>query len=283
MIATDPELDALIHLLDDPSETVQQAVRARLEERGRVVLPWLRLAQQTAEEPLYSRLAETMHILHLASVEQAWTALLEHPAPDLEDGAFLLALFGYPDLDIPAYRATLDDFAAQIRPGIEAVHGVEQAKVLAKFMFDHLGFIGNHETYYDPANSYLNQVIDRRSGIPISLSVIYLLLARRLNLPVVGVNMPAHFVVKYANGDDEVFLDIFNGGVPFTREAAMRSLTKVGIAPNLHYFRAATTPEILLRMVRNLVLIARDAGDEQSVADLRRLLDPWDDAAETPS
>ena len=277
MTDTDVEFDALIRLLDDPSETVQQAVQARLSELGPAVLPRLRHAQTNAAEPLRSHLVETVNHLHVAAVEQAWAALMAQPNPDLERGVFLLALYGYPNLDIAHYRARLDEFARQIRPRIERAQGYERAEILAQFMCERLGFIGNHEEYYDPDNSYINRVISRRTGIPISLSVVYILLAQRLDLPVYGVNMPAHFVVKYQDEHEEVFLDLFNGGVPFTREAGVRSLFKIGITPQPAFFRAATTAEILLRMVRNLVIIARDAGQQQAYADLRRLLAPWDE------
>ncbi len=277
MTETDTEFDALIQLLDDPSETVKQAVQARFNELGSDALPHLRRAQTIAAEPLRSHIVETAHHLQVAYIEQAWTALMKQPEPDLERGIFLLALYRNPELDIAYYRGRLDEFAAQVRPRIEKARGYERAEVLAHFMCERLGFIGNHEEYYDPANSYINEVINRRTGIPISLSVVYMLLAERLNLPIFGVNMPAHFVVKYHDAGDEIYLDIFNGGVPFTREAGVRSLIKVGITPQPQYFRAATPKEILLRMVRNLVIIARDTGSEQTHADLRRLLDPWDE------
>ena len=281
MRQTDRELDALIHLLDDPSQDVQQAVRTRLGELGRDALPRFRRAQQSASEPLRSRIAEAAHDLHVSLVVQAWTDVMYQPEPDLEHGAFVLALYRYPDLDIPAYRARLDALAGQVRPRSDGVEGYERSETLTRFLFEEHGFWGNHEDYYDPDNSYINRVIDRRTGIPISLSVVYLLLARRLGLPIYGVNMPAHFVVKYIDEKDEVFLDLFNGGVPFTKEAGVRSLHKVGISPHPEYFDIARPQEILLRMVRNLVHIARDAGQQQTLDDLLRLLEPWDQNNET--
>ena len=276
MPKADSELDALIHLLDDPSPEVQRAVHSRLGELGRDVLPRLHLAQKTAAEPLRTRIAEASHNLHVSLVVQAWSSLMEQPAPDLERGAFLLALYRYPDLDIPAYRAQLDDLAEQVRPRVRELQGFERSETLTRFMFDEWGFLGDHQEYYDPDNSYINRVIDRRRGIPIGLSVVYLLLAKRLGLPIFGVNMPAHFVVKYEDEENEIFLDLFNGGVPFTKEAGVRSLKKVGIPPQPQYFDAARPNDILLRMVRNLVHIARDTRQPQTLADLLRLLDPWD-------
>ncbi len=276
MPEADSELDALIHLLDDPSQDVQQAVHTRLSELGRAALPRFHHAQKNASEPLRSRIAEAAHDLHVSLVVQAWSDLMGQPDPDLEHGAFLVALYRYHDLDIPAYRTLLDELAGQVRPRIDKAEGFERSETLTHFMFGELGYLGNHKEYYDPDNSYLNRVIDRRTGIPISLSIIYLSLAKRLGLPIYGVNMPAHFVVKYEDADVEVFLDLFNGGVPFTKEAGARSLKKVGIPPQPQYFDAARPNDILLRMVRNLVHIARDTRQPQTLADLLRLLDPWD-------
>lgn len=274
MPEADSEFDALIHLLDDPSQDVQQAVRTRLNEWGRAALPRFHHAQKNASAPLRSRIAEAAHDLNVSLVVQAWSDLMAQPDPDLEHGAFLVALYRYPDLDIPAYRTLLDDLAEQVRPRVDKAKGFERSETLTRFMFEELGYLGNHEEYYDPDNSYLNRVIDRRMGIPISLSIVYLSMAKRLDLPIYGVNMPAHFVVKYEDADVEVFLDLFNSGTPFTKEAGVRSLKKVGIPPQPQYFDAARPNDILLRMVRNLVHIARD--QPQTLADLLRLLEPWD-------
>ncbi len=275
-LANASELAALIDLLDDPSETVQQAVHARLGELGRGVVPRLREAQQHADEPLRSRLGEIAHTLHISPIEQAWSAIMNEHEGDLERGAFLVALYRYPDLDIPAYRARLDALAEAVRPRVLPVAGYGRAEVLTRFMFDDLGFAGNRAHYYDPENSYLNRVIDRRLGIPLSLSVVYLLLARRLGLPVYGVNMPAHFLVKYEESRDEIFIDLFQGGVAFSKEDGVRSLLKAGITPHAQFFEAASEKSILLRMVRNLVLIAEETNQPQSLSDLRRFLDPWE-------
>ncbi len=275
-VAPSGELNALIDLLDDPSETVQRAVRARLDELGRGVVPRLREAQQHAAEPLRSRIAEIAHTLHLSPIEQAWSTIMDRPDGSLERGAFLVALYRYPDLNIPSYRSQLDAFADAVRPQVRQAEGFERAEVLIRFMFDDLGFVGNRAHYYDPENSYLNRVIDRRLGIPVSLSVVYLLLAQRLELPLYGVNMPSHFLVKYEYGRDEIFLDIFQGGLVFTKEDGVRSLLKAGITPHPQFFDAADTRSMLLRMVRNLVLIAEENNQAQTLADLRRLLDPWE-------
>ncbi len=273
--ATHEEIAALVRLLDDPDETVQRAIRARLDALGRDALPALRAAREDADEPLAVLIDAVVQGLHFDDIRAAWTANMDSSNTDLERGAFLLALYRFPALNIASYRKKLDDLALAVQPRIEAASGVERAFILSQYLCQELGFSGNREHYYDPNNSYLNWVVDHRMGIPVSLSVVFLLLGRRLGLPIHGVNMPAHFLVKYEDGRNEVFLDLFNGGTPFLKEDGLRFLLKAGIKPRPEYFAAADTRNILLRMVRNLLAIAHETSQQQMLEDMMQLLEPW--------
>lgn len=269
------EVKALARLLDDPTDAVQMSVRGRLGELGHHAVPYLMAARDEANAALRPVIDETIRDLHFEHVHRAWSLVLDAAEVDLERGAFLLAFYRFPDLDIPAYRAQLDAFADQAREHLSCVTGVERAFVLAEFMCETLGFSGNDDHYYDPDNSYLNRVIDRRLGIPVSLSVMYLLLGQRLDLPVYGINMPAHFLAGYAGKRGDIYLDLFNGGAYVSKEACIRFLLKAGVKPHPNYFQPTGARDILLRMGRNLLVIAQDTGRERTAADLRQLLAPW--------
>lgn len=274
------EINALAQLLDDPDADVQASVQARLNELGHQAVPELLAARDDADAALRPIIDAAIRDLHFDHVYRAWSLVMDASDVDLERGAFLLALYRFPGLDIPSYRRRLDDFAAQARPEVERVSGVERAFALSDVMCRTLGFAGNEEHYYDPNNSYLNRVIDRRLGIPISLSVVYLLLGARLNLPVYGVNLPAHFLVKYVSEHDEVYLDLFNGGEYVSKEACLRFLLKAGMKPRPVYLQAADPQHILLRMGRNLLAIAHETDQTQMADDLTALLAPWDPSLE---
>ena len=271
-----PEVEALIRLLDDPDEDVQASVRARLDELGHEAVPSLLAARDKATDGLRPLIDTAIHDLHFEHIQQAWHLVMGAPSVNLERGAFLLALYRFPGLDIPAYRSTLDDLAAEARPHVRQAQGVEQAFELADYMCTTWGFSGNEDHYHDPNNSYLNRVIDRRLGIPISLSVVFLLLGQRLDLPVYGVNLPAHFLVKYVDDYGEAFLDLFNGGEYVSKEACLRFLMQAGVKPRPTYFQAADERAILLRMARNLLAIARETEQLQMADDLTTLMAPWD-------
>lgn len=270
------EVEALARLLDDPDEDVQASVRARLDELGRDALLHLRTVRDQTDEGVREEIDAIMHDLHVSDVMRAWQAVLRAPDVSLERGAFLLALYRFPQLDIPQYQAQLDDYADAIAPRVEMANGAEKAFVLADYMCNELGFTPNREHYYDPNNSYINRVLDRKLGIPVSLSVIYLLLSQRLGLPVYGVNMPAHFLVKYEDQRGEIFIDLFDEGQPISKDACIRFLLRAGIQPRAHYFERASSDAILLRMVRNLFAIAQDANQKTTARDLERMLDPDD-------
>ncbi|MCC6174571.1 MAG: transglutaminase family protein [Chloroflexi bacterium] len=175
---------------------------------------------------------------------------------DLDRAALLVAAVEYPGLDVDAYLRRLDAMADEIRPRIDSDADPRlRVTVLAAFLSDDYGLRGNADAYYDPRNSYLNEVLDRRLGIPISLSAIYLEVGRRLDLPLEGVGMPGHFLIHYRHPTNPLLLDPFAAGRIVTEDDCTERLR------SLHGADARLTPEmlqpvgtraILFRMLNNL-------------------------------
>lgn len=196
-------------------------------------------------------------------VEKSW-AHLSSPhatADDLAEGALLIAAHEYPELDMAASLHRLQDMADTLRRRMRADIGRSEMLVaLNHYLFEQLGFRGNAADYYDPRNSYLNEVMERRLGIPISLSVLYIDIGRRLGLPLEGMSFPSHFLVKCALRTGVLVLDPFAKGVSLGVEELQRRLGDAtqskGDADMLHIaLRAASVAEILARMLRNLKAI----------------------------
>ncbi|HLF93157.1 MAG TPA: tetratricopeptide repeat protein [Planctomycetota bacterium] len=181
--------------------------------------------------------------------------------PDVFDGAMRIARVEYPALDADRTRAAIDELA---RRAAEKVEGQGRRAVLRlnAFFFDELGFHGNADDYYDPRNSYLNDVIDRRTGIPITLSTVYCEIARRVGLPAYGVGFPGHFLVKCPTGRSEILLDCFSGRV-LTRDDCRELLDSMqtGAALSEEMFAIASPRDILSRMLNNLRRIHEERGD----------------------
>src|SRR5438132_13692883 len=116
-------------------------------------------------------------------------------------------------MSVGAYEELLDSYANELRERLESGGEAKQTlTTINKYLFRELGFSGNDENYYDPQNSYLNRVIDLRKGNPINLSLLYILLARRLRLPVAGIGLPGHFLCRYQSISAELYFDPFHGG-----------------------------------------------------------------------
>ncbi|HEY1553372.1 MAG TPA: transglutaminase-like domain-containing protein [Kofleriaceae bacterium] len=183
----------------------------------------------------------------------------------LDQAALLIGAWEYPGRDINEYRGELDAIAARIAPEVaRAQNGTARAHAISDHLFGHLGYAGNHDDYYDPRNTFLCEVIDRRMGIPISLSVLYLEVARRVGVLAQGVNFPGHFIVRVAIEDAWLFLDPFSGGrelTPSDLEALLRKTTTPSAVLEPSVIAAASKRQIVARMLVNLAGIYGRNGD----------------------
>ncbi|MCW5606328.1 MAG: tetratricopeptide repeat protein [Burkholderiales bacterium] len=192
---------------------------------------------------------------------ERWQRIVTLPESevDLAEAALVIAAEEYPDLDIVAYLSRIDEMGANLRKRLRPdITATEKLIALNHYVFGELGFAGNAEEYYDPRNSLLNDVIDRRLGIPITLSVIYMEIGRRAGLALHGVSFPGHFLVKCVVRDGAIVLDPYANGASLGVEDLQRLLKTLGgsIATDTEAVKgmlsAAGAKEILARMLRNL-------------------------------
>jgi regulator of sirC expression with transglutaminase-like and TPR domain len=183
----------------------------------------------------------------------------------LDHAALLIGAWDYPARDLGHYRDQLDMIASYTEPEVErATGGIGRARAISDCLFDRLGFYGNTSDYYDPRNSFLCDVLDRRTGIPITLSVLYLEVSRRVGVLSQGVNFPGHFLVRVAIEDAWLYIDPFTGGRalgPGDLEALLRRTTTPDAVLEPSVIAAATKRQILSRMLVNLAGIYGRNGD----------------------
>lgn len=195
--------------------------------------------------------------------------LLEINAQDqLLEGALLIAAIDYPDLDRDAYRARIDEMANEILGSVsESDTVIRKREALHDYLFNQNGFHGSRSEYYHPANSHLNRVIDDREGLPITLSVLYMELGRRIGIEVQGVGMPGHFIVRHVIDEDEQqLIDVFERGATMSLQQARRNIAMYTGRPMVEQdLRANTAVEILTRMLNNLTGIAGRNEDGESL------------------
>jgi regulator of sirC expression with transglutaminase-like and TPR domain len=219
------------------------------------------------------------------NLDTALTLLSETPsAPfDVAELALLIARDEYPSLDVEAELAELGAMAHELRPRLLGPLAARVAS-LSRYLFHEQGFEGDQRDYYDPRNSYLNEVMDRRTGIPITLAVLYMAIGRRIGLPLEGVSFPGHFLVRLRLRGGMLVLDPFDRGTPLGADDLRERLRRVvpkGLAegvpvhelPLEQFLEPATPRQIVARVLRNLKAIYRETDKPERLLEvLNRML-----------
>ncbi|HET6435530.1 MAG TPA: SirB1 family protein [Xanthomonadaceae bacterium] len=219
-----------------------------------------------------------------------WNALagLDDDGLPLLGTALLIARDEYPELEPRAYDAMVQRYADDLRGEVEAIDQWPlKMRAINQHLFDEVGFSGNQTEYYDPRNSYLNEVFERRLGNPISLAMVQMEVARRLGMPLDGISFPGHFLVRLPVGDSVLVMDPFNRGRPLdVEELRQRAKPHLGgeMPDDEALFRIlhpATHRAMLMRMLRNLHAVYAERDDwERAVRCADRLLKLAPDNAE---
>jgi len=195
---------------------------------------------------------------------------------DLAHGALLIAAEEYPHIDVDVYFERLDQFANLARErAVDARDAGDMITALNSVMFDVLGFRGNRENYYDPRNSFLNQVIDRRTGIPITMTVVYIEVARRIGFPIKGVGLPFHFIAKHEAESGDIFIDPFNEGRVLGVAGCSELVAGVSggkLELRAEHLAPVTKKQILSRILSNLLGIYSAGDHPRALAAIEQIL-----------
>jgi len=270
------QIGSLIQLLDDRDAYVRGQVREAIIAQGEDALPFLEMASRGDNETVRAQARELLKVLlplRLAEKFRALSPVGLRRDVDLEAGALLLVEFGYPAADGQAVSARLDhlagELAARLAGGVSPLAAVN---ALSDFLFVEKGFRGNRENYSDPDNSYLNRVLETGRGIPISLSAVCLFVGWRLGLPLEGVALPGHYIVKHKVPGNDIFFDPFHGGRILSAGECANLVESFGHAFSEVQLAAASHRETLVRMLNNLIRIYRDGGEARKADQLANIV-----------
>ena len=281
-------IQALVRLIDDPDELVYQQVRDELLKFGSEVLPVL---EQSWEQDYYGllfqdRIENLIHDIQFESVKAQLKTWLQAPDKDLLSGAIIIAKYQYPGLD----AALLHERIQVIRRDIwlelnDHQTAFEQVKIFNRIFFGMHRFRGESQNYHTPANSYINTVLESRKGNPLSLCLIYSVIAQSLDLPIYGVNLPNHFVLAYIDSkhsafglkkeDDDYgvlfYINAFSKGSIFDAAEIKAFIQGIHLQPDRSFFEPCSNSAILKRMLANLIHAFQQVGSAQKVAELQEL------------
>ncbi len=279
------DTENLIKLLDDNDEFVYQHVRNKLLEAGNDAIPALMMGLTNDNPLLNERIKNIIDEIYFSEVDVKFKELSEKKDGILEEAVFLIANFGYPEMDMKKYQSELDEMSTKLNLSIDKMKlnplipqddPLQIIKIINHFLFYQQGFKGNTENFYEPENIFFNDVMDRKKGIPISLSILYLLICKRLNLPTYGVNLPAHFIIKYVDERDEFYIDPYNNGIVISKSEAIKFLSRIGLTKedfdSISFLKIADDKDIIKRSLNNLVNIYTRSGDTQKTEQLKKIM-----------
>ncbi|MEJ0056851.1 MAG: transglutaminase-like domain-containing protein [Bacteroidota bacterium] len=269
------EIKALISLLDDDDKQVVTHVEEKILSLGREVIPYLEKEWETSFNPtLQSRIEEIIHTLQYDVLKSRLLDWYKSEDRDLLTAMWLLATYQYPDLELEKLKQELEQIYyetwLEFRPDL---YPIDQVKVVNSVLFNKLKFGANTKNFHSPGNSMINVVLETRKGNPITLCVIYMLVAQKLKLPVQGVNLPNLFILTYKdNQNNQFYINAFNRGLIFSRQDIENYINELHLVPQDSFFEPCENLEIVRRALRNLIMSFEKMGEHAKAEEVKLLL-----------
>lgn len=282
------ELNALISLLDDPDEGVFTHIKTKIVSLGHDVIPVLENAWEHSFNPmLQTRIENIIHAIQFQKIAEDARKWARENQDNLLEGALLVAQYQYPDLDVAKIYKQLEQIKHDVWLELnDNLTALEKTKVLNHILFDVHLFSGNTANYYAPQNSYINNVLESKKGNPLSLSIIYAIVAQSLGLTIYGVNLPEHFVLGYRDESEFApmltqdesksrilfYINPFSRGAVFSRREIDAFIKQLKLEPKKEYYSTCSNLDIIKRLINNLINSYEKLGYPDKSAELRSLL-----------
>lgn len=274
------EIEALIHLLDDPDLNIYNHVRHKLLGYGSEAVGLLEEAWgQSLDLLLQERIENIVHTIQFTEVKNDLNLWYQSGAFDLLQGALIINRYQFADLDEQHLINQIEDIKREVWMGLqEEMSSIEKVKWINHVFYNQFGFRGNIKNHLAPENSYLNQVLDSKKGNQISLAIIYATVAQKLDIPIYGVNLPQHFILSYldeqksVNEDNVLFyINAFNKGAIFGKHDVDHFLRQLNIEPRASFYKPCSNIEVIKRIIRNLISAYASLGNHTKVEELKAL------------
>lgn len=287
------EVNALIHLLDDPDETIYSEVKGKFISYGFAVIPHLEAARDDAfDEMIHSRIENIISTIQVETISKELKDWAREEQFDLLKGMILISKFEKISLDEEEIKAQLKEITQDVWLEInDDLTALEKIKIINHILYSVYGFRGNTENYHDPENSYLHSVLRERTGNPISLCIIYMIICNDLGIPVYGIDLPLHFILGYMNDTASIvrysekglpenmlfYINPFSNGIIFSKEEIDKFLSEQNIEPTARYYKPCSNLDIVKRVIRNLIVSYDQSKNFNKVENLKALLKELND------
>lgn len=269
------ELKALVSLLDDEDTQIVSHVEQRILSLGTTIIPFLEEEWESNFNPtVQRRIEDIIHTLQYELLKERIQAWYESEEQDLLTGMWLVCTYQYPDIELLKLRQELEQIYyetwLEFKPDL---YPFDQIKVINGVLFNKLKFGANTKNFHSPGNSMINVVLETKRGNPITLCIIYMLVAQKLKLPVSGVNLPNLFVLTYKDDrHSQFYINVFNKGLIFSRQDIENYINELHLTHQDAFFEPCSNLEIIRRVFRNLIMSFDKMGEHAKAEEVKELL-----------
>lgn len=280
-------VQALIQLIDDPDDQVYSHVHDKLKAYGPEAIPYLEDSWESENFGLLfqHRIENLIHEIQFSNTLACLKDWISSEEKDLLEGAIIIALYQYPGMDTQKVKQEIENIRKDIWLEVsQSQTAFEKIKTFNKVFFEKHRFQGNSKNFHSPLNSYINTVLEMRTGNPLSLSLIYSVIAQSLQLPVYGVNLPNHFILAYMDEHSTnslsgkknpygvlFYINTFSKGMIFQENDIYQFLQQIKVPASRSYFEPCANTQIIHRMIVNLIAAFQAVGNVDKVNELSEM------------
>jgi regulator of sirC expression with transglutaminase-like and TPR domain len=270
------EIKALISLLDDDDDEIQNHVVGKIKSLGGPVIPYLENVWESSglsSPNMQKRIEELIHELQFQSVIDRLFIWHEGGSIDLLEGLWIIASYQYPEISLEKLKAEIEQIFYEVwiefKPNM---HPTDQIKIMNSVIFDKLKFGPNTKNFHSASNSMINIVLESHKGNPISLCTIYMLVAQKLGLPIYGVNLPNLFVLTYKSESVQFYINVFNRGLVFYKADIDNYIGQLNLKPSDIFYEPCSNINIIKRVLRNLALSYEKTSDTEKLREIETMM-----------
>ena len=280
---TNKEIKALISLLEDEDEGIASHVEEKIVSLGEAMIPYLEEEWESSINPeVQKKIEELIHKLQYEGLMSKLVAWEKGGAVNLIEGMWLVNSYQYPDASLENINKTLDQIYYEawlhVRPDM---HPYDQIKALNHVLFKLYKFSANTKNFHSPANSMLHLALETKRGNPLTLCVIYMTIAQKLELPIYGVNLPNLFILTYKKDDFQFYINVYNKGLMLSKADIDNYILQLNLNPVDIFYEPCPNLDIVKRALRNLALSFEKLNEAEKAVEVNKLLDAISDEPTT--
>lgn len=281
-ILEEKEIKALVSLLDDEDKDVINHVEEKIISIGNKIIPFLEKEWESNFSPVVQRrIEELIHTLQFDLLKEKLSAWKQTHDQDVLEGSWLIATYQYPDLELEYLRKEVEQIYYECWTNFQPdMHPFDQVKALNNALFNKYKFGANTKNFHSPGNSMINVVMETKKGNPISLCIIYMLIAQKLGLPVYGVNLPNLFILTYKTDELQFYINAFNKGLIFSKKDIDNYISQLHVNASEIFFEPCSNLAIIRRILRNLVVSFDKIGEYHKSDEIKQILQVISDGGE---